>query len=120
MSYKSQVKELYDMIFQGQIMEGFEKFYGENVTMIEASGEAFEGKDTNREREKQFVASVKEFHGGGVEGMTSDEEAGITMVENWMDVTFQDGNRVKMEQIARQKWDGDKIVEERFYYNMAG
>jgi len=32
-------------------------------------------------------------------------------------VTFKDGNRVKMEQVARQKWVGNKIVEERFYYN---
>ena len=43
--------------------------------------------------------------------------SGITMVEAWADVTFQDGNRMKLEEIARQKWQGDQIIEERFYYN---
>ena len=45
------------------------------------------------------------------------------LVEAWMELTFQDGNRMKMEQIARQKWQDGRIVEERFYYNpgpMAG
>jgi hypothetical protein len=42
------------------------------------------------------------------------------MVESWMDVTFQGGMRPKWEQIARQKWQGDQIIEERFYYNMPG
>tara|TARA_R110002124_G_scaffold76758_2_gene205690 strand:- start:7340 stop:7450 length:111 start_codon:yes stop_codon:yes gene_type:complete len=34
-----------------------------------------------------------------------------------MEVTFKGGNKIKMEQIARQKWKGDHIIEERFYYN---
>lgn len=106
------------MIGQGQIMDAFEKFYHDDVVMTEPDGTATSGKDANRDREKQFVANIKEMHGGGVDGITSNEEDGITMVENWMEVTFQDGNKVKMEQIARQKWQGDKIIEERFYYNM--
>ena len=36
-----------------------------------------------------------------------------------MDVTFKDGNRVQMEQVAVQKWAGDQIVHERFYYENA-
>ncbi len=120
MSYKDQATELYTMIGQGQAMEAFEKFYAENVVMIEATGDVREGKDTNREFEKQFFSTIKEMHGGGVTGITSDEENGITMVETWMEVTFQDGNRVKMEEVARQTWNGDQIVEERFYYNAAG
>ncbi len=120
MSYLDQVKGLYGMIGQGQIMEAFEKYYHDEVVMIEPNGDNCVGKDANREREKQFMNNIKEMHGGGVTGMTTDEVAGITMVENWMDVTFQDGNRMKMEQIARQKWQGDQIIEERFYYNMPG
>ena len=78
------------------------------------------GKDDNRKREEQFVASVKEVHGGGVTGITSNEEECITMAETWMDVTFQDGNRMKLEQASVKKWEGDQIVNERFYYNVPG
>ncbi|WNJ21477.1 SnoaL-like domain-containing protein [Pontibacter sp. G13] len=117
---KSNVEELYQMINTGQMLDAFEKFYADDVVMIEATGEVRKGKDISREFEKKFLAGIKEIHGGGTPYIAANEDAGVTFVETWMDVTFQDGNRVKMEQIARQKWDGDKIVEERFYYNAAG
>ena len=120
MSYLFKAQELYSMIGQGQAMDAFEKFYAEEVVMIEATGDRREGKDLNREYEQQFFSTVKEMHGGGVNAITSDEENGVTMVEAWMDVTFKDGNRVKMEEVARQTWSGGQIVEERFYYNAAG
>ena len=66
------------------------------------------------------MASVKEIHGGGIEGITSNEDDGITMVESWMDLSFQDGSRMKMEQVAVQKWQAGQIVKERFYYNIPG
>lgn len=117
MSYKEKAKELYSMIGQGQAMEAFEKFYDDDVTMIEASGDVRKGKDQNREFEKEFFGNIQEFHGGGYHAITSNEEDGVTMVEAWMDCTFKDGNRMKMEEVARQKWKDGKIVEERFYYN---
>jgi hypothetical protein len=48
--------------------------------------------------------------------MASDEENGIVMIENWMDLTFQDGNRVKIEQVSVQLWEGDYIVHEKFFH----
>ena len=101
-------------------MDAFEKYYHENAVMIEASGEVREGKNKNREFEIQFLDSVREIHGGGVHAITSDEDTAKTMVESWMDITFKDGNRIKMEEVAVQQWEGDHIIRERFYYNMPG
>lgn len=120
MSYLQKVSDLYAMIGQGQLLEAFEKYYHEDVVMVEANGEERKGKDTNREFEKQWLSSVKEMHGGGVIGITANEDEGVTMVETWMDSTFQDGNRMKMEEVCVQKWKGDQIIRERFYYNMPG
>ena len=61
---------------------------------------------------------VQEVHDGGVGSITADEENGVTMVESWMDVTYKEGGRMKMEEVAVQKWQGDKIIHERFYHNM--
>ncbi|NNC85883.1 MAG: nuclear transport factor 2 family protein [Bacteroidia bacterium] len=119
MSYKQKAQEMYAMIGQGKGMEAFEHYYDDNVEMIEATGQHRKGKDENRKFEQEWFASVQEVHAGGTNAITSDEESGVTMVESWMDVTFKDGNRIKMEEIARQKWQGDKIIEERFYYNAA-
>lgn len=120
MSYLQQVQDLQTMIGQGQMLEAFEKYYHDDVVMVEATGEVRKGKDANREFEKQWLASVKEVHGAGVTAITSNEEDSTTMTESWMEATFQDGSRYKMEETAVQKWDGDKIIHERFYYNMPG
>ncbi len=120
MSYLAHATALQDMVLSGQLMEAFKKYYHEDVVMIEGSGESTAGKDANREREKEFLASVSAFHGAGVTAITANEAAKVSMAEVWMDVTFQDGNRMKMEQITVQRWEGDHIINERFYYNAAG
>ena len=120
MTYKEKAQNLYQMIGEGKAMDAFEKFYHDDVTMIESTGEVRKGKAANREFEQNWFEGIKEKHGGGVNAITSDEANGVTMVETWVDCTFKDGNRVKMEEVARQKWEGDQIIEERFYYNTNG
>ena len=117
MTYLEKVKTIYDMIFSGQLLDAFEQYYHDDVVMQEATGVVREGKEKNRGYEQQFLDSVQEIHGGGVDGIAANEEDGVTMVESWMDVTFKDGNRVKLEQVAVQRWEGDLVIHERFYYN---
>jgi ketosteroid isomerase-like protein len=120
MSLKDKATEIYTMLGQGQGMDAFEKFYHEDVHMIEGTGDVRKGKAANREFEQNWFAGVKEVHDGGVNAITADEDAGVTMVESWMDVSFKDGNRMKMEEVARQKWKDGQIIEERFYYDTRG
>lgn len=120
MSYLEKAQSLYQMIGQGQMMEAFEKFYHEDVVMHEATGEIREGKAANREFEQNWMSGIQEMHGGGVNSITSDETNGVTMVEAWTDVSFKDGNRMKLEEVCVQKWKDGQIVHERFYYNMPG
>jgi len=120
MSYREKVKDLYDTMLGGKLLDAFDKYYHEDCEMQENSQAPRKGKAENRKYEEQFLANVKEWHDGGYTAIASDEENGITMVESWIDVTFGDGNRVKMEEVAVQHWEGDFIVKERFYHNMGG
>lgn len=120
MSYLKRISEMYQMIGSGQMLDAFEKYYHEDCVMVEANGEAREGKAANREFEINWLESVKEMHDGGVGSITANEETGHTTVESWMDITFKDGNRMKMEEVAVQKWKGHQIIHERFYYNIPG
>ncbi len=109
--------ELYQMISGGRLIDGFEKFYHDNVAMQEAGEAIRNGKDLNREYEERFLSRIKEFHGGGVISITSNETENKTMVESWMDLTFyDDAARVKIEQVAVQTWEGDQIIKEVFYH----
>ncbi len=116
MTNLDRVKDLYDIILSGQMMDGFEKYYAEDVVMIEIGEEPYRGKTFNRERELKWLENIETFHGAAVEAVTANEETGHTMVENWMEITMKGGNRMKFVQVAVQQWKDGQIVEERFYH----
>lgn len=118
MSYYDKAKDICDMSAQGKMLEAFEKYYNNDVVMVEATGEARRGKAANRKFQVEFMSMIKEVHGNGVKAITANEKEATTMVESWMDVTLKDGKRNMMEEVAVQKWKGDQIIHERFYYNM--
>ncbi len=118
MTYKEKIQDIYNMLGQGQLLEAFDKYYGENVIMTEPRGTR-EGKANCRAYEEQFLGSIEQVHGMEVKNVGSDEANGTTFIESSMDVTFKNGHRVNMEQVAVQKWEGDHIVHERFYYDNA-
>jgi ketosteroid isomerase-like protein len=116
MSYLQKATEMYKMIEEGKSMEALEKFYADGVVVIESSGEARQGKDSQRKALQEWYAMVKEMHGSGVRSITANEETATTSVESWVEATFADGKRSLMEEVAIQKWKGDQIIHERFYY----
>ena len=118
MSYYDKAKDIYDMLAKGKLLDAFDKYYHKDVVMVEATGETRKGKDANRKFQEDFMGMVKDVHGSGVKAIASNEKEATTIVESWMDVTMKDGKRNMMEEVANQKWNGDKIIHERFYYNM--
>src|SRR5512133_3086432 len=118
MNHLEDVKKMWSMIGQGKLLEAFDQYYDNNVMMVEASGEERKGKDANRKFQTEFMGTIKEVHGSGIRSVAANDKDNITMVETWMDVTMKDGKRSKMEEVSVEKWQGDKIIHERFYYNM--
>ena len=118
MSIKENVKDLYDKILTGRLMEGFEQYYADEVIMQENEDSPRVGKELNRQHEQNWLASVEAFHGGGVDAITVDEEAGIAMVECWMELTYKGApGPMQMREVCRQHWKNGQIVNEKFYYN---
>lgn len=116
MTNLDQAKALYAQVGQGQILEAFDKYYADNVVMVEPRGNR-EGKSDCRAYEEQFVQSVEAFHGMDIKAISEDANAGKVFIEVAMDVTFKGGDRVNMEQVAVQTWENGQITHERFYYN---
>ncbi|GAB5551910.1 MAG: hypothetical protein Sapg2KO_15010 [Saprospiraceae bacterium] len=118
MNYKEKAQDIYNMLGQGQLLDAFDKYYAENVVMTEPRGTR-EGKQVCRDYEVAFLNNIQDFHGLDVQSVTSDEAAKITTVQSTMDVTFKGGHRAKMNQVAVQRWEGEQIVHEEFYYDNA-
>jgi ketosteroid isomerase-like protein len=118
MTYKERAEDIYNMLLQGKLLDAFDKYYADDVVLTEPRG-TWKGKPECRQHEVDFLNMVQEFHGLEVSNLASDEDKGVVFIESWMDVTFKDGNRAKMEQVSVQQWEGDKVVHERFYYENA-
>lgn len=118
MAFKEKTLAIYSQIKQGKLIEAFDEFYHEDVVMTEPAGTR-KGKAACREYELQFLNMVQEFHGLEIKNIAEDEAEATVFLEIAMDITFKDGNRVNMEQVAVQKWENDQIIHERFYYQNA-
>ncbi len=119
MSVLENAKDLQKMMAEGNTMEAFEKYYHDDVTVIEVpNGDTRKGKDAQRKIIKEWFESVEQVHGGGVNSVCANEEDGVSTAESWTDVTFKGGDRMKLSEVAVQKWKDGQIIEEKFYYNM--
>jgi hypothetical protein len=116
MTYKEKAQEIYNLMFQGKLLEAFDTYYADNVVMQELGEEPRVGKAINREYEIKFLDSIQEIHGGGVSAIASDEANKVVFIENWLDVTFKSGMRINMAQVCVQTWEGEHIVKETFYH----
>lgn len=110
----TQDRELNKAILSGDILNAFEKFYADDVVMQENDSEPFVGKAVNRKREQDFVNSVAQFHGAKLIGEAVNGDRSFSEWE--YDVTFKNGTRTKLQQVASRQWKGGHVVHERFYY----
>lgn len=112
---RANVLAVIEGITTGKLLEGFEKYYAEEVIMSENGDpeQTRTGKAANREYEQYFVANA-EFHGVSVGPVIADGKH--TAYEMSMDFSFG-GQRMQRTQWAVQEWnDAGQIVNETFYY----
>ena len=90
-------------------------FTPHDVTMAENLNPPTTGKAANIKRERDFLAQVKHFHEyRAVEFLIGEDRSAI----HWIfDVTTQQGQRMRLDEIAWQFWRGDRIFAERFVYD---
>ena len=114
-SNRKNILAVIEGITTGRLMEGFEKYYAEDVVMSEngADDPTRHGKAKNRGYEQYFVDNSK-WHGVKVGPVIAD--GNTTAYEMWMDFEMG-GNRMQRTQWSVQTWnDAGQIVREVFYY----
>ncbi len=114
---KQRVEGLVSYILGGKILEAMDEFYAADIAMQENNNPATVGHAANVEREKQFLASVKEWKRTDVRAVAVDEARGKTAIQYAFDFVNQQDEDVHYDQVAVQTWKDGKIVHERFYYD---
>ena len=69
-SLKEKIDTLNSMIQQGAVLDAFEKFYAENVTMQENEDAPTVGKANNRVNEEAFVGGIVEFRKADIKNIS--------------------------------------------------
>lgn len=115
MPSRERVMELIAMVEQGKYVEAIEEFYTENATMRENGEPPRGGRERLMEGERKVLAAHKEAR--TLPGSTFLLE-GDRVVVHWnFEFVRQDGKRFRMEELALQRWQGERIAEERFFYD---
>jgi ketosteroid isomerase-like protein len=107
-------RDLNEMLLAGKLTEALEKHYHEDVVMQENEEPPTKGKAANREREQVFLDNVKEVHGVSMGAAAVGD--GVSFSEWTLDFTLQDGQRVKLVQVAVRRWQDGLVISERFYH----
>lgn len=116
-SIKESVSQLNQMILEGKILDAFDQFYGDEVTMQDNETPVRVGKAACREFEESFVNNLTEFRGAKVNNVMVSEEAGVAAIEWEFDYTHKEWGERNYTQVAVQRWQDGKIVSEKFVYN---
>ncbi|MGH8688997.1 MAG: nuclear transport factor 2 family protein [Burkholderiales bacterium] len=117
MPARERVKQLIALVEQAKFVEAIERFYADDASMQENSAAPRRGKQTLVDFERKFLATLKSARTLPMEDLLVD---GDRVVIRWQfEFTRADGSVMRLDELALQKWRGDLIVEERFYYDPA-
>jgi ketosteroid isomerase-like protein len=114
---RDRVQALIAIVQQGRYVDALESFYSDDASMQENLDPPRRGLQTLIEGERRVMAGFREIRTRKVQALFVD---GDRAAINWVfDFVGHDGSTFTQDEVALQRWRGDKIVEERFYYDPA-
>ena len=110
------VKALIALVEQGRYIEAIESFYHEDASMQENLDPPRRGRAALAAREREIMVAFQIR----TRPVTTFLVDGDVAVINWVfDFVGPDGRTFSQDELALQRWRGDRIAEERFYYDPA-
>jgi hypothetical protein len=97
--------------------EAVEEFYAENSSMRENQSEPRVGREFHVANERKVLARAKSVRSECVRPVFVH---GSNVVIRWIfEFEWLDGTVTHMEELAYQRWEGERIAEEQFFYDPA-
>jgi len=117
MPSRARVAEFVSYVEAGKYVEAIRDFYAETAFMKENGGEPRVGRDNLIRHERAALAARARIRTERVGPVLVD---GDRVSINWVfEITARDGKTCRLDEVALQKWSGERIVEEQFYYDPA-
>ena len=95
--------------------EAIEEFYAPDATMQENEQPPRGGRDALAANERKVLARMSSVKSTCVRPVFVN---GDQVVIRWVfEFEAKDGTRMRLDELAYQRWDEDRIVEEKFFYD---
>ncbi|MDW5441873.1 nuclear transport factor 2 family protein [Polaromonas sp. SM01] len=115
MPSRQTVQDFIALVEQGHYLEAIEQFYAPDASMQENSQPPRRGRETLLAYERAVMAACSAMRTLPVESCLVD---GDLVVIHWVfEFTRLSGKTMRIDELAHQRWQGEKIVEERFFYD---
>lgn len=102
---------------QNAHVEAVQEFYTADSTMQENQAPPRVGRDAHVAGEQRVMARARSISSQCVRPVFVN---GDRVVIRWIfHFEWQDGTHTHMEELAYQRWDGERIAEETFFYDPA-
>src|SRR2546422_5780662 len=109
------IEGLISRVERGEFLEAIEEFYAEDATMQENRQPPRVGRAALLANERRVLAAFEKTRARCVRPILAQ---GDHVVIHWLfEFSTADGKTVRLDELAHQRWQGDRIAEERFYYD---
>lgn len=113
MPSRERVRQLIEQVERGKFVAAIREFYADDARMQENLQPPRTGLAALVAGEQKTLASVRQVRTLPVEWFMVE---GDRAVIRWVfEFTLPDGTVSRLDEVAVQRWCGDRIVEERFY-----
>ena len=105
------------LVEQSAHVEAVEQFYAPDASMQENQSEPRVGRDRLVANERRILATAKTVSSRCVRPVFVN---GDYVVIRWIfSFEWLDGTKSRMEELAYQRWDGERVQQETFFYDPA-
>ena len=105
------------LVEQNAHVEAVEQFYTADASMQENQAPPRVGRDAHAANERRVLARARSLTSQCVRPVFVN---GDLVVIRWIfRFEWQDGTVTRMEELAYQRWEGERVAEETFFYDPA-
>ncbi|QPC92701.1 nuclear transport factor 2 family protein [Mesorhizobium sp. INR15] len=117
MPSRERVEAFLKEVVHGSHVHAIADFYHDDATMQENLGTPRRGIETLKAHEQAALDRIEKMHTHPVQTFLVD---GDNVAIRWtFDMTDKTGTVRRLEEVALQRWRGERIAEERFVYDTA-
>ena len=111
------IERFIECVESNRHVEAIEAFYAPDAWMRENMAEPRRGRDVLVAHERGVLARAAAVRSRCIRPVLID---GDTVAIRWVfEFDAPDGRTTRLEEVAWQRWDGERIVEETFFYDPA-